>query len=142
MFTPDGSHRADADIAVDVPKAISKLTTDGVITPQSAPTGPIRNFEDAQKYLDTLSASATATAGTSPKSIEAVSEGSALAVRHAEFNTACDVSGRRRPGAASQSHSAFGNRARHAGKRPINRERGGRPTAEGSGNAVVCSGDQ
>jgi polysaccharide export outer membrane protein len=66
MFSPDGSHRADADVAVDVPKAISKLTTDGVITPQNAPAGPIRSFDDAQKYLDTLAASASAI--TAPKS--------------------------------------------------------------------------
>ena len=52
MFNPDGTHRADADIATDVTRAIPDLIKEGIIKPQNAPAKPIMGFDDANKYLD------------------------------------------------------------------------------------------
>ena len=53
MFNPDGTHRADADIATDVTSAIGNLIKEGIVKPQDAPAKPIKGFDDANKYLDT-----------------------------------------------------------------------------------------
>ncbi len=52
MFNPDGTHRADADIATDVTRAIQELIKQGIVKPQDAPAKPITGFDDANKYLD------------------------------------------------------------------------------------------
>jgi polysaccharide biosynthesis/export protein len=52
MFNPDGTHRADADIATDVTSAIGDLIKQGIIKPHDAPAKPITSFDDANKYLD------------------------------------------------------------------------------------------
>lgn len=52
MFNPDGTHRADSDIATDVNRAIETLIKEGVIKQKDAPAKPITGFDDANKYLD------------------------------------------------------------------------------------------
>ena len=52
MFNPDGSHRSDRDIATDAARVIAQLIKDGLMKAQSAPTTPIRGFEDANKYVN------------------------------------------------------------------------------------------
>ena len=37
MFNPDGTHRADTDIAKDFPVAVAGLIKDGVMKKQDAP---------------------------------------------------------------------------------------------------------
>jgi polysaccharide biosynthesis/export protein len=66
MFTPDGTHRADADIAVDVTRAIEDLIKQGVIKPQNAPAKPIMGFDDANKYLDNYPTGATESLKSAP----------------------------------------------------------------------------
>jgi len=52
MFNPDGSHRPDADIAVDADRVIAQMIKDGVMKAQNAPATPIKGFEDANKYVN------------------------------------------------------------------------------------------
>lgn len=59
IFNQDGTHRADADIATDVTRAIQDLIKDGIIKPQDAPAKPISGFDDANKYLDNYPTHAT-----------------------------------------------------------------------------------
>jgi len=52
MVNPDGTHRADADIATDFARAIGQFIKDGMMKPQDAPPAPISGFDDASKFVE------------------------------------------------------------------------------------------
>ena len=66
MFNPDGSHRSDADIAVDAARVITQMIKDGVMKAQNAPAMPIKGFDDANKYVNNYPTSEAAPQAASP----------------------------------------------------------------------------
>jgi polysaccharide biosynthesis/export protein len=67
MFNSDGTHRADADIATDVARAIQELIKEGIIKPQDAPAKPIKGFDDANKYLDNYPTGPSGSPASAPR---------------------------------------------------------------------------